>query len=77
MAKVGAKRMRLVWRVIAVGEGGQGHGDCGHNHRTKGAAVSCNWAPPGWNDMLICDLLVREVRDRRIDPPRARRSKAT
>lgn len=68
---VGAKRIVLVWRVIAVDGNGQGHGDCGHNHKTKDAAVRCRWAPSGWDDMLVCDLLVRQVRDRRIDTPRA------
>src|SRR5690606_24748824 len=69
--KVGAKRMKLVWRVIAVDGEGYGHGDCGHNHRTASAAVACKWAPPGWDDILVCDLLVRQVRDPRIDSPRA------
>lgn len=67
---VGAKRVRYVWRVIAVDGAGQGHGNCGHNHETQDAAMSCRWAPPGWDGMLVCDLLVRQVRDPRIDPPR-------
>lgn len=72
MSKVGARRMVLVWRVIAVDEHGRSPGNCGHNHRTSGAAVSCRWTPPGWEDMLVCDLLVREVRDRRVDSARRR-----
>ena len=76
MPKVGAKRMKLVWRVIAVDGNGHGRGDCGHSHRSSIAAVNCRWAPPGWEDMLVCDLLVRRVRDRRIDPPRTRARRA-
>lgn len=74
--KVGARRVRYVWRVIAVLGSGQGHGDCGHNHKTSMAAVRCRWAPHDWDDHLICDLLVRKVRDRRIDPPRTKRRAA-
>lgn len=72
----GARRVRYVWRVIAVLGNGHGHGDCGHDHETKDEAVVCRWAPADWNDHIVCDLLVRQVRDRRIDPPRTRRSKA-
>lgn len=74
--KAGAKRVVYVWQVIAVVEDGSSPGNCGHNHETELDAVRCPWAPPGWDNMLICDLLVRKVRDRRIDPVRTRRSKA-
>lgn len=74
--KPGSRRVVYVWRVIAVLGDGRGIGDCGHNHATKGAAVRCPWAPAGWDDMLVCDLLVRQVRDRRIDPVRTRGRRA-
>ncbi len=70
-ASAGAKKAQYVWRLIAVLENGHGHGNCGHNHKTQMAAVRCRWAPPDWDDHLICDLLVRQVRDVRVDSPRA------
>jgi hypothetical protein len=63
MKTVGSRRQVLTWRVIAVDATGQGHGDCGHNHVAQMDAVRCRWAPPGWDQMLVCDLLVRQVRD--------------
>lgn len=74
--KVGSKRVVYVWQVIAVLEDGSSPGNCGHDHATKEEAVRCDWAPPGWELMDICDLLVRQVRDRRINPVRTRKSKA-
>jgi hypothetical protein len=60
--KVGSRVATYVWRVIAVDWSGQGHGTCGHAHATQLEAVRCPWAPPGWDAMPECDLLVREVR---------------
>ena len=74
--RVGAKRMKLVWRVIAVDGAGQGHGNCGHDHATSLEAVNCDWAPPGWDDMPVCDLLVRQLRADGIDPPRTKTRRA-
>lgn len=71
-----ANKVRLVWIVIAVLGDGSSPGNCGHDHATQDDATRCDWAPEGWDDMPICDLLVRQVRDRRIDPVRTRRSKA-
>lgn len=51
---------KLAWRVIAVCADGSGLGNCGHNHRSKEAAVACPWTPDPWPDR--CDLLVRQVR---------------
>lgn len=72
MTKAGSKRIRYVWRVLAVDDRGCGRGDCGHDHETQDEATECPWAPPGWHLMSCCDLLVRQVRDRRIDPPRTK-----
>lgn len=74
--KVGQKRAAYVWWVMAVLEDGRCIGNCGHDHETTDEATACDWAPLDWDDYLVCDLLVRKVRDRRIDPPRTRRSKA-
>ena len=63
--------MVLVWRVIAVLPDGKGIGDCGHDHADDLEAVRCPWTPDPWP--FVCDLLVRQVRDRSIDPPRHRR----
>lgn len=52
----------LHWEVIAVLPGGVSPGKCGHHHATASQAVACPWAPPGWDEMPICDLLVREIR---------------
>ncbi len=72
--KVGSRRIVYVWRVIAVCHDGRGLGDCGHDHVTDLEAVRCPWAPTPWPDR--CDLLVRKVRDRRIDPARTKRRRA-
>ena len=63
---VGSRVAGRAWRVIAVDWDGRGHGTCGHDHATQLEAVRCPWAPPGWDDMERCDLLVREVRQRQI-----------
>lgn len=60
--KVGARVATYVWQVIAVDATGQGLGTCGHRHASQICAVMCPWTPPGWDDMPVCDLLVREVR---------------
>lgn len=52
----------LHWEVIAVLGSGCGAGSCGHSHATEDDAIACDWAPAGWDDMLMCDLLVRQVR---------------
>jgi hypothetical protein len=52
----------LHWSVIAVDGDGRGHGTCGHEHATAEEAVRCDWAPAGWDDMEVCDLLVRQLR---------------
>jgi hypothetical protein len=69
------KRVTFHWEVVAVDGRGYGHGSCGHRHASSGEATMCNWAPPGWDEMLVCDLLVREVRDEGIDPKRRRGAK--
>ena len=74
--KVGSRVARYVWRVIAVLGNGHGHGDCGHNHKTSLTATRCRWAPPDWDDHIVCDLLVRKFRDRRGEPVRTRRRAA-
>lgn len=74
--KAGARRATYVWRVIAVDEHGQGHGNCGHDHATDAEAVLCPWSPEGWDQMPICDLLVREFRAPGIDPKRTRKARA-
>jgi hypothetical protein len=60
--KVGSRVARYVWRVIAVDATGRGHGTCGHAHADAGFATMCPWEPAGWDQMPVCDLLVREVR---------------
>lgn len=67
--KVGSRRARYVWRVIAVLADGRGLGDCGHDHICDLEAFACPWTPDPWPE--VCDLLVREVRDRRFDGRRA------
>lgn len=74
--KAGARRATYVWRVIAVDAEGHGHGNCGHAHATQEEATICDWAPEGWDDMPICDLLVRQVRAPGIDPVRTRTTRA-
>lgn len=69
--KVGAKRLVLVWRVIAVAEDGRGLGSCGHDHAQEMDAVRCPWEPTPWPER--CDLLVRRLRDRSTDKPRTKR----
>lgn len=59
---VGARVATYCWQVIAVDAVGRGHGTCGHAHADAGFATMCPWAPPGWDAMPVCDLLVREVR---------------
>lgn len=72
--RVGARRMLTTWRVIAVDGAGHGHGSCGHYHATSDDAAACPWSPPGWDDMTVCDLLVRQVRDDRVATPARRRA---
>lgn len=60
--KVGSRVAVYVWQVVAVDGTGQGHGTCGHRHASKICAVMCPWEPAGWDEMTVCDLLVREVR---------------
>ena len=60
--KVGSRVATYCWQVIAVDARGEGHGTCGHAHADAGFATMCEWTPPDWDDMAVCDLLVREVR---------------
>ena len=53
---------QYVWQVIAVDARGEGHGTCGHAHSSADFATLCPWEPAGWDQMPVCDLLVREVR---------------
>ena len=64
------RRTLLTWVVIAVDEHGHSPGNCGHRHATDLDAVRCPWTPDPWPE--VCDLLVREIRDRGADQVRTK-----
>jgi hypothetical protein len=78
---VGGKLQReLHWEVTAVLASGRGAGRCLHHHETKDEAVSCDWAPDGWDTdpaMVVCDLLVREFRTEQAEQRRWKREQLT